>query len=206
MPAYRHFFVESISRYYPAGRERVISETEDNYGEISKGTRFAATSRNPVDRRLDFCAYFLALIKTLDKRGESYDHIREVCLEIVLEYVKPRNKLHALAKRIPAMLVGSWIARPILRMFGRKISHNKSKEGFIANLITDKDETYGLGYGIDIIECGICKLFAKHNFSKYAPPLCEVDEVTSQLAGLRLIRSGTIANGAEKCDFRFKRL
>ena len=33
--------------------------------------------------------------------------------------------------------------------------------------------------------------------------LCEVDEITSALAGLKLVRTGTIANGAKKCDFRF---
>ena len=86
------------------------------------------------------------------------------------------------------------------------MSTNKNKDGFIANIITDKEETFGLGYGIDILECGICKLFNKHNFGKYAAILCEVDKLTSGIAGLTLIRSGTIANGAEKCDFRFKRM
>jgi len=30
--------------------------------------------------------------------------------------------------------------------------------------------------------------------------------LTSNMAGLILIRTGTIANGAEKCDFRYKRI
>ena len=58
----------------------------------------------------------------------------------------------------------------------------------------------------DILECGICKIFARHGFSKYAFLLCEVDYITSALAGLQLVRMGTIANGAEKCDFRFIRI
>ena len=76
----------------------------------------------------------------------------------------------------------------------------------MASIIRGKDETYGLGYGIDIVECGICKLFQKHNYQQYASILCEVDEITSSLAGLQLIRTGTIASGASKCDFRFKKL
>jgi hypothetical protein len=77
-------------------------------------------------------------------------------------------------------------------------------DGFVVKMITDKKETYGLGYGIDIVECGICKLFNKHGYYQYARILCEVDELTSGLAGLKLIRAGTIANGASKCDFRWK--
>ena len=59
---------------------------------------------------------------------------------------------------------------------------------------------------LTFIECGICKLFQKHNAGKYASILCEVDKVTSNLAGLELIRNSTIAYGAEKCDFRFKKI
>ena len=73
-------------------------------------------------------------------------------------------------------------------------------------MITDKKDTYDLGYGIDILECGICKLFQKHDAAKYASILCEVDKVTSGLAGLELIRTGTIALGATKCDFRFRKI
>lgn len=78
-------------------------------------------------------------------------------------------------------------------------------DGFRVNMLTDKAETLGFGYGFDIMECGICKLFKKHNYQKYTPILCEVDHITSNLAGLTLIRTGTIANGATTCDFRFKK-
>lgn len=205
MAKFRHYFNDAVTRHYPDSRDDVMHETDKNFQVISKDTQFAATSGNPIDKRLDFCAYFLALIETLDRRGEEFEQVRRICLEVVTEYVRPKNMLHAFAKRIPPKLVGTWLGRKLSKLFDAKISRNKSKDGFIARVITDKDKTYGLGYGIDIIECGICKLFKKHNYYKYASILCEVDEVTSALAGLRLIRTGTIANGASKCDFRFQR-
>jgi hypothetical protein len=94
----------------------------------------------------------------------------------------------------------------LLKWLQNKVSKNSNQDGFIANIITDRSETFGLGYGIDIIQCGICTLFQKHNYEKYSSILCEVDELTSALAGLKLIRNGTIALGAKKCEFRFKRL
>jgi hypothetical protein len=92
-----------------------------------------------------------------------------------------------------------------LKKLNKKLRRKAHPNGFVTNIITDKKETYGFGYGIDIIECGICKLFEKHHYQKFSPILCEVDYITSGLAGLKLIRSGTIANGAKKCDFRFIR-
>jgi hypothetical protein len=203
--SYRKYFKKIIREKYPSDSDILIGEIENHYKIISKDTRFAATSGNPVDKRLDFCAYFLALIKTLDARKETYETIRTLCLEIVIDYVQPRNKIHRLLKKLPPKLVNTWLANILLKSLHEKVSKNSHPDGFIANIITDKEQTYGLGYGIDILECGICKLFSKHNFQKYSSILCEVDEVTSGLAGLKLIRTGTIALGATKCDFRFKK-
>jgi hypothetical protein len=206
MNNYRKYFNDVIREKYPSDSDILLRDVENHYKIISKDTRFAATSGNPIDKRLDFCAYFLALIKTLDARKETYETIRKVCLEIVIDYVQPRNKIHRLLKKLPAKLLNTWLATALVKALHKKVSRNSHPDGFIANIIADKEQTFGLGYGIDILECGICKLFSKHNFQKYSSILCEVDEVTSGLAGLQLIRTGTIALGANKCDFRFKKV
>lgn len=206
MKGFRKYFITAIRLNYPDRFSEVVSQTDTNYKGISKDTLFALTSRNPLDKRLDFSSYFLALIMTLDKEDESFDRIRQICLEIVTAYVQPKNKLQEFFKRLLPKLTNTWFGRTLISAFHKKISKNKNSGGFLANVITDKQATFGLGYGIDIIECGICKLFKKHNFDKYAPILCEVDAITSGLAGLKLVRTGTIANGAKKCDFRFQRI
>ena len=205
MKNYTQFFINSIRGKYPGSYKSIIQRVQNHYKEISTDTAFARTSRNPIDRRLDFCAYFLALIKTLHENGESFESIRATCLEIVIAYVQPSGKIQAAIKKWIPKLIGTWPGRRLIQIFHNRISVNENKEGFKANIITDKTSTYGLGYGIDIIECGICKLFKKHDYFGYASILCEVDEITSGLAGLTLIRTGTIANGAHTCDFRFKK-
>jgi hypothetical protein len=205
MKDFRKYFVCAIQGHYPEQSKQILAQTDDHYHKISPDTAFAQTSKNPIDKRLDFTSYFLALIKTLDGRGEGFDSIRKICLEVVIAYVQPGNQVQAFLKRLLPKLIDTWVGQRLISAFHKRVSINQNKDGFIANIITNKQETYGLGYGIDIIECGICKLFKKHNFGKYASILCEVDEITSSLAGLTLIRSGTIANGAQKCDFRFKR-
>ena len=205
MDDYKKYFAISIKENYPGDFNKIIATINDYFKIISIDTGFASTSSNPIDKRLDFSSYFLALIKTLDEKGESFDDIRKICLEIVTEYVRPKNKFQQLLKRLPVLITNTLLAAVIINAFNKRINHNPNPAGFVANIITDKAETYGLGYGFDILECGICKLFAKHNYNKYASILCEVDEITSGFAGLKLIRTGTIANGAKKCDFRFKK-
>lgn len=202
---YRKYFVAGIEKKFPGHSGAIIIKVDGHYKVISADTGFAVKSKNPIDKRLDFSAYFLALIKTLDEQGETFETVRKICLEIVIEYVKPKNKLQQLLKKVPAKLINTKLATFFLKAFNKRVSRNSNPGGFIAAIITDKKETLGLGYGVDILECGICKLFNKHNYQKYSSILCEVDHITSDLAGLKLVRNGTIALGAKKCDFRWER-
>jgi hypothetical protein len=198
MDDYKKYFIKFIRTNYPNECDSIIADTDNNYKVISADTTFAKTSRNPIDRRLDFSSYFLSLIKTLDAKGEAFENIRKICLQITTEYVQPKNKIQEYFKRLLPKLIKTWFGQRLIKAFNNRVSVNSNTDGFIANIITNKQETFGLGYGIDIIECGICKLFSKHNYSKYASILCEVDEITSGLAGLQLIRIGTIANGERR--------
>lgn len=204
MKSFKKYFKHSIEENYPDTSKDVILSIEREYDSISPNVDFAHKSSNPIDRRLNFSAYFLALVKVLDRQGENYNTIRLISLEIVREYVRPKNKIHSALKKLPIKLMGNPLTTRFLKLFDKKVSVKGHPDGFLARIITDKHETYGLGYGIDILECGICKLFKKHQMERFAPILCEVDQITSGMAGLDLIRTGTIANGAQKCDFRFK--
>jgi hypothetical protein len=204
-PSYRRFFVSGLKRHFPGTAESIIAEVDNEFRTISRSTSFAASSANPMDKRLDFAAYFLSLIKVLEGRKQGYSEIRKICLDITVAYVSPRNSVHALVKRLPAKMIGLWITRPLIRILNARISVKGHEQGFRARIITDKLETHGLGYGVDILECGICKLFARHDASLYSSILCEVDKVTTGLAGLQMIRTGTIALGAPKCDFRYQK-
>ena len=66
---------------------------------------------------------------------------------------------------------------------------------------TDED----FDYGLDITECGICKLYAAYGANKLSRYMCLSDYVVSKAFNRGLVRYKTIAEGADKCDFRFKK-
>lgn len=199
-------FRKELARRFPSNDALLWTEIEARYGGIAPDVAFARTSSNPVDRRLEFCAGFLATALVLEARGEGLESIRETCLAITHEYVRPRNRWSAWLKRLPSNLMGTPIAKLAARWFQSRAGTKGHADGFLVQIVTDPAQTHGLGYGIDILECGVLKLFQKHGAARYVPILCEVDELTSSLAGLELIRGGTIAGGAPRCDFRFRAL
>ena len=69
--------------------------------------------------------------------------------------------------------------------------------------IVDKDENYDGGY--DYYECGVCKLFKDEGAFELAKYVCKLDFPMFNMIGIDLYRSKTIADGCDKCDFRFKK-
>jgi hypothetical protein len=200
----RYFHHEIRCAYGELAAPAICADIDARYEAIRPDVAFARTSSNPVDRRLEFCAYFLATIQALEARGAVFTEIERVCVAIATSYVRPRNWLHRWLKRLPPHLIGTPVMRLIAHILGRKAGKKGHPDGFLLHVITDPAQTFGLGYGFDILECGICTLFRKHGALSYVPILCEVDHLTSSMAGLELVRGGTIARGASKCDFRFK--
>jgi hypothetical protein len=203
---FKKYFAEELEREYPNTFKLIIEEVNEAFESIEDKSNLKEKSKNPLDKRLRFSAYFLAFIQVMEKRNLSFDEIKKHCLSIAKEYVKPKNRIHKwYLKLVPKLLALPFYKR-FLKNLDDKVGIKHREGGFRAKIITDKNETLGFGYGIDILECGICHLFQQNQASKYQNILCEVDHLTSELAGLQLIRTSTIAEGASKCDFRFQKL
>jgi len=145
-------------------------------------------------------SYFLAIYRVLKKHGKSVAEIGKIICEIV----------EARLNRVPS---------PVLRLYG-KLKYGKSYRERLKKqaIISKKKEypgdyvfTYIVGdgkefdYGYDITECGVCKFLHAQDADELAPFLCLVDFPLSKAFGRGLVRNMTIAEGADKCDFRYKK-
>ena len=71
--------------------------------------------------------------------------------------------------------------------------------------IEEKGHGIFLDFGMDFTECAICKFFHAQGADEFTPFLCSLDFPMSKALGTGLVRTMTLAEGAEKCDFRYKR-
>jgi membrane protease YdiL (CAAX protease family) len=60
-------------------------------------------------------------------------------------------------------------------------------------------------YGIDYIECAVCKFLRAENAFELTPYSCAIDKPVSDLMGWGLTRLKTLAEGYPRCEFRFKK-
>ena len=60
-------------------------------------------------------------------------------------------------------------------------------------------------WGMNVKSCAICYAFSKYDAMDLVPHMCATDDVVSDRDNQGLRRTGTIALGAKRCDFRYKR-
>ena len=93
-----------------------------------------------------------------------------------------------------------------LRRLQRRAASSLEREypgGYVLAYVEGDGRDYD--YGIDYIECASCKFLNAQGAPELGPYVCAVDKIASEMLGWGLRRTTTLAQGGERCDFRFKK-
>jgi hypothetical protein len=100
-------------------------------------------------------------------------------------------------------LATSPLMAPLVRWLLQRSREGMARAGFAADFVEGQPGAFT--YGLDMRQCGIRALFAEEGAAAFARQLCRIDFLFSGANGLELVRTGTLAAGASRCDFRFRR-
>ncbi len=88
-----------------------------------------------------------------------------------------------------------------MRLKWSEESHKRKNENnWVVDILT-KCEDFDLGY--NYTECGICKICRDEGCFELAKYLCRLDFMIADLMNVKLVRTKTLANGDDMCDFRY---
>ena len=138
-------------------------------------------------------SYFIALNRSTGRSAEeNYEIFRNgLCASKLFHKIMGDADSYLDPKRMPARLQWS------------EDSHKRKYENdWVVDILPGNDE-YDLGY--DYHECGICKLCQDEGCPELAAYLCRMDYVLADIMNMKLVRTGTIAEGASCCDFRYSK-
>lgn len=186
---------------FPAEADSILQENYEEFTDTLPRLPYIGGDKNLLTENLVISAWFLSLYKTLNKRGHSDDFIGDLCYRIAEDFVRKQPKL---AAKLQGMLAGTGIFKLMYRKLSEKSQKREYPGDFVVQYVEGNGADYD--YGFDFTECGICKLFQAENAGQFAKHMCRIDYLTTSFNGIELIRTGTIANGHEKCDFRFRRM
>ena len=132
-------------------------------------------------------SYFIALNRSTSRSAEeNYEIFRDgLCASKLFHKIMGNADSYLDPKRIPAR-----------RQWSEDSHKRKYENDWVVDILPGNDE-YDLGY--DYHECGICKLCQDEGCPELAAYLCRMDYVLADIMNMKLVRTGTIAEGAS-CD------
>jgi L-2-amino-thiazoline-4-carboxylic acid hydrolase len=188
-----------ISRYGEKEANTLIRESRREYEALIPQIPYIG-EKSPMLIFLLPTSRYLAVYWALQKRGGTVEGAGRLIYEMC----------EAEAKAIPGpvrRLMGClWFSPLFLRRVKKRAAESQKRQypgGYVFTYVEGNGRDSD--WGIDYFECSSCKLLKAQNAMELAPYVCAVDKVTSELLGWGLTRTMTLAEGFEKCDFRFKK-
>jgi hypothetical protein len=188
-----------ISRYGEGPAKALIGESRREYEALIPQIPYIG-EKSPMLIFLLPTSRYLAVYRALQKRGATVEDGGRLIYEM----------WQAEAKAIPGpvrRLMGwLWFSSLLLRRVRKRAAESQKRQypgGYVFTYIEGDGRDFD--WGIDYVECSSCKLLKAQDAMELAPFVCAIDKVTSELLGWGLTRTMTLAEGFEKCDFRFKK-
>jgi hypothetical protein len=161
---------------------------------------YVGGDENQLTQEMVQSAMALALYRAMKNQGKSVEETGHLLYQTV----------EAMVDSYPSLLVRA-VGFYEMSAFGQRKNRRAAlesqkrlyPENWVFNFVEGAGQNFD--WGIDYTECGIVKFFQAQSADELARYMCLADYPMSKAFGMGLVRTTTLAEGAAKCDFRFKR-
>lgn len=190
----------AVRRYSERLTDVLAVEARQEFEALIPQLPYIGGGQNPHTALIVGAAMFLALYRPLKARGRPVEEIGALASEAV-------EAVYGLFPRFLFRLYGrqTFSQHTLHRAHERALeSRQRRYPGDWVYAVVEGDGS-AFDWGLDYLECGICKLYHAQGAGEFVPYLCQLDFIASDWFGWGLARTMTLAEGNEKCDFRFTR-
>ena len=188
-----------IDRYGNELANSLIRESRREYEALIPQIPFIG-DRNPLLIFLLPTSRYLVIYRVLQKMGLTVEEAGQIISQMNEAELK---SIPVFVRRIIGYL---WFSPWLIRRFRKRAKESQERKypgDYVLTFIEGENQKFD--YGIDYTECASCKFLNEQNASELAPFMCALDKTVSEALGWGLTRTMTIAEGFDKCDFRFKK-
>ncbi|RJP33088.1 MAG: hypothetical protein C4536_05065 [Actinobacteria bacterium] len=180
--------------------DRVLSRASADFAALVPDIPFVGSLQYPLARDLIESAVALSFYRALKDLGMTTGDAGQVILDAadIACRAVPQEIQIAQGEQ---QFTPEWYG--VQEVVSRE-SHKRLYPGdWVFDFVAGEPGSFDWGW--DFTECGICKFFEKQGAAELIPYMCEQDFIISEYQGTGLVRTTTLAEGAERCDFRYKK-
>jgi hypothetical protein len=189
-----------LAQHYGADRtSRMIRLAGDEYQRLIPQLPYVG-GEQPFTQFVVATGWFLAMYRVLRLEGATVQEAGGLVYLLSKTYLE---EVPGFARRLLGRM--SFSRRYLKKLRDRAArSHDRvNPDGYVYSFVEGTGAEFD--YGVDYHECASLKFLQKQGAPELAPYLCAVDDLYSRMLGWGLTRTTTLAEGGERCDFRFKR-
>lgn len=180
-------------KYGKKFKKEIMVEIREEYESIYEKIPYIGGNDNSLTNDLVSAAENLAFYLVLKSHDKPLKEIGE------LTYKAQDKLFNDHPELIPPMTNQEFV--PYIKCAAKVSGEKKFSEDWVYEFIDGNEE---FDFGTDFTECGIQKLYNKYGADEFTPYLCAMDILMSEYGNLGLHRRETLAEGGDKCDFRYK--
>ena len=188
-----------IEAYFGENAIALTAETRREFENLIPQFPYIG-GKQPHTEFIIFTGMLLAVYRVNKAHGKTAEQTGEMVFEMSKAFL---NSFPTFLLRLLMPLNFSRRYLDLIRKGAIESQKRKYPEGNVIDFI--ESDGVSFDYGVDYLECASCKFLAKQGAPEIAPYLCPVDILFSEALGWGLTRTTTLAGGADRCDFRFKK-
>ncbi len=188
-----------IRRYGQDQALALAREAREEYARLIPELPYIG-DKQPFTQFIFSTAWFLAMYRALQRRGRSLEEAGQLAYDASAAYLRA---VPGFTRRFLGRMSFSNRYLEKLRQRAEESQKREYPGDYVYTYVPGDGQTFD--YGVDYTECASVKFLYAQGALELAPYLCAADQLYSDLLGWGLRRTMTLAEGAPRCDFRFKR-
>jgi hypothetical protein len=183
-----------VSRYGERVADVLLQEAREQTELLIPQIPYIGGDDNPLTHHLIRATTNLALYRAMQAHGSTARETGRVIYEVVVRAIA----------WLPFSPSGPPTAAFIQKEKeqARKSQERRYRDDWVWEFVEGDGQEFDYGY--DFYECGAKKYYEAQGATELLRYFCFLDFVTAQASGKVLLRTTTLAEGGEKCDFRFR--
>ncbi len=185
----RDWVHEAVAGLGAGSADEILAEAETRFETLLPGLAYRDEPDHSMAGAVVACAALLAIWLTLEPRGVDVHAWGAALMATPLP--PPPPDAEAIAEQQRSRFIKD-----------AKRSQEVTRPGEFVYELIPGDGSFD--WGMNVKSCAICYLFGQHDAMDLVPYMCAIDDLTSDQGSAGLRRTGTIALGAHRCDFRYQ--
>jgi hypothetical protein len=178
----------------------LLSDSHQEYEELIPQIPYIGESNPMLNLFLLPASRYLAIYRTYQAHGKTLEAAGR------LVYYMGEAEIQALPRLVLRGIEILWFSgwfRDRLQKRAELSQRRRYPGDYVIEYLDGNGQDFD--YGIDYLQCASCNFFGAQGAGELLPYICAIDKAASKMCGWGLSRTTTLAQGGERCDFRFKR-